>query len=259
MCGFGSITPFGGHGHGDDVAILIKFHSINAEKARVADRDGGLVAVVHDEVLIILGKVEVAVMAGTAGDLTVSRGENGSSPAEGTPGCIGGAVVDPIGAVGPVPGGPHEIVDAVALEHTGRLYVVGGRDLAEGDSVIEGHESCHISVHAADIAVPPAAVIEIDRPIVVLEQVGVNGLGPVVELADEGMIQKGFEGTDGRVRDGDLQASHLAHVGNVVGGENVVEFSVDLLHGRSPDGALDVREPTHVDDILMQLPVGQIL
>ena len=116
----------------------------------------------------------------------------------------------------------------------------------------------HILPHDGDIAVLPPAPVEVDRAVVVLEQLRVNGLRMVHEAIDQRFAQQVDKRPCGRIGDGNLQAAILLVVLDVVAGEDEVVFAVSVDDGRRPHGTMDVGIPAHINDVGVLLPVNQI-
>ena len=221
--------------------------------------DSTALTVVDHQIPVLVGKIEITVVTGAVGKLTVARLKNGSVIREVTEKRFRARNVHAIGSLCPIASGPHEIILFAALEYAGTLHVVGWRDLLEDLSVGERNESVHFLVHDGDIAMSPTTVNQIDRAVIVLEQMCVDGLSAVMEFVDEWLVHQRAERTDGRVGNGDLQSAHHGFVLDIARSEDVVVFSVLVDDGRRPDRAGRPRKTAHVDDVLVTFPMHEIL
>ena len=84
---------------------------------------------------------------------------------------------DVVGAVDPVALRPHEVVHAVSFQHAGAFHITFRRDGLEDAAVCVRNETVHRVVHNGHIAVLPAAVVQVDGAVVILEKMRINGLG----------------------------------------------------------------------------------
>ena len=104
----------------------------------------------------------------------------------------------------------------------------------------------------------PAAVIEINRAVIVLEQMGIDGLRAVNEPIHQrfaGVIDKRACGIVGH---SDLQTTDLVIALDVVAGEDQVVFTALFDDGGRPHSLMDIGIAGHIDDIFVLFPVHQI-
>src|SRR6185312_14082407 len=95
------------------------------------------------------------------------------------------------GIVGACPGAfrPHEVVLPVLQDHEGSLDVILGRNLLEDRPIGEGNEAREVVLQLGNVAVAPASINDVIRPVTVLEYERINRLRPVVKLVNEGLSQ----------------------------------------------------------------------
>ena len=153
---------------------------------------------------------------------------------------------------------PHEVILAVADEHERPLDITFGRNLLEGLAVVEGDEPAQVVTQLGDIAVAPAAVIHVERAVLVLEYELVDGLRAVDDLADKGLAQIILERPCGVVRHGYAYAADLALM-HVVRAEEEIILSILLYGGGGPQRTPQPLYARRVDDTLMLGPLHQIL
>lgn len=146
---------------------------------------------VADDVIVGSGEFENAVVSGSHADLWVTVEDVGFA-FEWAGGGIGDGVGDSVSGVCPAAFGPHEVVLAVFFEHEGAFDVVFGGDFKEFAFGFD-----HVFFELDNVAMFPAAVVEIGLAVVIDEGVGVYGLGAVDIFFDEGFAEGIFEWSGG--------------------------------------------------------------
>jgi hypothetical protein len=132
--------------------------------------------VINHQISVLLSKIEITVVTGAVSKLTVPCLENSSVIAEIAEKRLCSGYVYTVRSLSPFSRGPHKIIFTAVLEDARTFHIVGRRDLLEYLSVGERNETVHFFVHDSDIAVSPTAVQKIDRTVIILEKVRVNGL-----------------------------------------------------------------------------------
>ena len=93
----------------------------------------------------------------------------------------------------------HKIILLTALKDTWSFHIVGRRDFLEYLTVRKRNKSIHFLVHDCNIAVSPTAVQKIDRAVIILEKMRINGLCPVMKAIHKGAIHQSTKRSDRRV------------------------------------------------------------
>src|SRR5215471_9559527 len=154
---------------------------------------------------------------------------------------------------------PHEIVLPVFHDHERAFDIALGRDLLELSSIREGNETCEVIVKLRDVAVFPATISDVVRPVSVLEDERVDWLSTIVKLTDQWLPQIDLEWAAWSARTCDTDASHLLVVLNVVSAEKNVVPTVLVHHRRRPQSPLSPSHVAHIQDTGVLLPRHQIL
>ena len=123
------------HRDGNDL-ISVKGHAVNAEHAVSGFEISDDAAVIDDQP-VILGAfhVQIAVVPGTVGNLR--GGKHGFAGLADVGRGEGMARCDVVGAVCPAALRPHEMIDAVSLQHAGSLDITVGGDGLEDLTVLK--------------------------------------------------------------------------------------------------------------------------
>ena len=176
---------------GPDVAVGGEFEAVDANDAVVGVGFAEGAAVVDDIIVIGSGDMDDRVVAGAGCDGAVLL-QDLADALEGAGGVIGHGVGHGVVGAAPAAFGPHEIVFSVAGDHIGAFYITFGCDLFVGFAVGEGEEGFEVGAEAGYVAVAPAAVDNIILSVLIVKDGLVDGLGAVMELANEWFTQKIF-------------------------------------------------------------------
>src|SRR6202008_4982869 len=103
--------------------------------------------------------------------------------------------------------GPHQIIDALPLDHERAFDVTRRGDLLEQRAVLVRDDRFQILAEPDDVGVLPAAIIEIDLPVPVAEGEGIDGLGAIVEFVDQRFADRVPERAAGMVAYGKADAA----------------------------------------------------
>ena len=243
------------HLHGQDL-IAVKAQIVDAQHAMAALQIADNAPMVDHAPIVRAGDIQVADVARAVGEIRgceddLALGGDGQRIA-------GMAGAGAVGAVGPVAFRPDEVIHAVSLEHAGAFHIALRGDLPEAAAILKGNEAVHGFIHDGDIAVAPAAVVEIDGAVVILEQMRVDGLRAVDESIHQRFARVTDEGAGGVIRYGDFQTADLVVILNVVAGEDEVVFAAFFDDGRRPHRLMDIGIAGHIDDVFVLFPVNQI-
>src|SRR6185312_14915178 len=121
-----------------------------------------------------------------------------------------------------------------------------------------GDEPGEVGVELGDVAVPPPAVRDVVRPILILEHIRIDRLGAVVKLTDQRLAKVIDERPVGVSRAGDTDAADLAIALNVVRTEEDVVPAVLLDDRRRPEGATSPCDVPDVEGVGVLLPGDEI-
>src|ERR1700722_5462415 len=248
---------FFGDMHGPDVAVGGELQAVDANDAVVGVGLAERPAVVDDIVVFGTGDMDDRVMAGAGCDGAILL-EDLADALEGAGGIIGHRIGH--GVVGPAPAafGPHEIIFSVAGDHIGAFDIAFGCDLLVGRAVGEGKECFEVGAEAGDIAVAPTAVDHIILSVLIAEDGLVDGLGAVVELADEWFAQVIFIGALGVAGHGDADAAFGGIVLDIVCGEEEKVASVFFGDRGRPHGALSPADGVCIEDMGVFFPLDEV-
>ena len=213
---------------------------------------------VHHKVFILLRQVQIAVMAGRIGDHVI-RVQNLLLLPEGAEGRIRNAVIYMVVALIPLSGGPEEEIPAIPLYHTWTFHIILRGDLQPELPVGKGQKAVHGFIHNHSNTMSPAAVIQVDRSVIVLKQMRVDGLCIVVNIPKQGMSQITLERTCRRIRDRNLQTARLVVAVDIVGRKYEVILAVSRNDRRCPNRTPNPRKIRHIDDIFMAFPIHHVL
>lgn len=173
-------------------------------------------AVVDNVVNVRARYVDDAVVSGARRNGVVEL-KNLVEALKGADGTVRDGVGDGVVGAGPAALAPEEVVLAIALQHLASLDVVLRRDFLEDFAILKGSKANHVLVELGHVGVSVPAVVDVRLPVVVEEDVLVNGLGAVVVFANERLADGVLVGAFWAVCDADANATQLVVGLDVVG------------------------------------------
>src|SRR5690606_15680528 len=205
-----------------------EFHEVQAYDPVVPILVRDWPSVIDHDPLVRSGSVDHGMVSGPCGDVALLGFQNGPDPGIGADRTLRHGIGHLIASIGPVSFGPHEIIDALSLEHKGAFHIALWGDFPEEAPILPGDKARKVGIEPSQVAMAPAPVKEVvGAPI--LEDELVYGLGIVVELGNQGFSKIVPKRTPGTIGHGQTDSPKMVDV--VVG---VVEI---------PAGALDVVGP----------------
>ena len=221
-----------GDPHREDAAGRVEMEPFDAHDAVVAVGGAQRVPMIDDVVLVLASAADDGVVSGPRGDGRVGL-QDRPFPLEGAEGAVGAGVGHVVVGAGPATLTPHKVVSPVSLEHERTLHIALRRHFLVDAPVLEGDEAHQVVTQLHQVAMPPAAVVHIVRPVVIQEDELVDGLRPVHDLVHERMPEGVLERAGGVVSHGDADAA-LPFLVHVVRPEKEVVLPVLPDHGRRP-------------------------